>query len=132
MDLESLKSGLLSSYKFWNKKLIIFNTASLCGFTKQLANFQKIYENGLAVPIAIPTNNFGNQEPGDDYEIIQFAKTRYGVNFPICKKTNIEHKFFRTFGKPDWNFNKYLFDNNHIFIKQFDAYKLPDEVLDYV
>ena len=72
MDLESLKLGLLSSNKFWNKKLIIFNTASLCGFTKQLSDFQKIFIDGLAVPIAIPTNDFGKQEPGDDYEILQF------------------------------------------------------------
>ncbi|HBY69429.1 MAG TPA: glutathione peroxidase, partial [Flavobacteriaceae bacterium] len=95
MDLESLKLGLLSSNKFWNKKLIIFNTASLCGFTKQLADFQKIFIDGLAVPIAIPTNDFGKQEPGDDYEILQFAKKTYGVTFPICKKTDINHKFFK-------------------------------------
>jgi glutathione peroxidase len=129
LDLESLKLGLLSSDRFWNKKLIIFNTASQCGFTKQLADFQKIYEEGRAVPIAVPTNNFGNQEPGDDYEIIQFAKNRYGITFPICKKTDTGHKFFQTFGTPDWNFNKYLFNEKHEFVKQFNAYTLPMDVL---
>ena len=74
MDLESLKLGLLSSNKFWNKKLIIFNTASLCGFTKQLSDFQKIFIDGLAVPIAIPTNDFGKQEPGNSQEIKNFSK----------------------------------------------------------
>lgn len=129
LDLESLKLGLLSSDRFWNKKLIIFNTASQCGFTKQLADFQKIYEEGLAVPIAIPTNNFGNQEPGDDYEIIQFAKNCYRTTFPICKKTTIDHKFFKMFGAPDWNFNKYLFNEKHEFVKQFNAYTTPMDVL---
>lgn len=132
LDLESLKLGLLSSDRFWNKKLIIFNTASQCGFTKQLSDFQKIYEEDLAVPIAIPTNNFGDQEPGDDYEILQFISTRYGVTFPVCKKTDVNHKFFKTFGTPDWNFNKYLFNNKHEFVKQFDAYTDPNEVLKYV
>ena len=132
LDLESLKLGLLSADRYWNKKLIIFNTASQCGFTKQLAEFQKIYEEGLAVPIAIPTNDFGEQEPGDDYEILQFISTRYGVTFPVCKKTNVNHKFFKTFGTPDWNFNKYLFNNKHEFVKQFDAYTNPNEVLKYV
>ena len=129
LDLESLKLGLLSSDRFWNKKLIIFNTASQCGFTKQLADFQKIYEEGRAVPIAIPTNNFGEQEPGDDYEIIQFCRTQYNVSFPVCKKTNLTHKFFKQFGTPDWNFNKYLFNEKHEFVKQFNAYTTPMDVL---
>lgn len=132
LDLESLKLGLLSSSRFWNQKLIIFNTASQCGFTKQLAKFQKIYEDGLAVPIAIPTNDFGGQEPGDDYEIMQFVKNRYGVTFPVCKKTSTDHKFFQTFGVPDWNFNKYLFNEKHKFIKKFDARIDPMEVLHHV
>lgn len=131
MGLESLKLGLLSSDRYWNKKLIIFNTACLCGFTKQLGDFQRIYEEGSAVPIAIPTNNFGNQEPGDDYEILQFTRTRYGVTFPVCKKTDINHGFFKTFGTPDWNFNKYLFNAKHQFIKQFNAYTTPNEVVTY-
>ena len=132
LDLESLKQGLLSSDRFFNKKLIIFNTASKCGFTKQLSEFQEIYEQGLAVPIAIPTNDFGSQEPGDDYEIYQFCHYNYNVTFPIVKKTTIEHKFFKMFGAPDWNFNKYLFDQNHQFVKQFNAHTLPNECLNHV
>ena len=60
LGLESQANGLLTSAKFWNKKLIIFNSASFCGFTKQLREFQDIFKQGLAVPIAIPTNDFGN------------------------------------------------------------------------
>jgi len=131
-DLESLKVGLLSSERFWQKPLIIFNTASKCGFTKQLADFQKIYKEGRAIPIAIPTNNFGGQEPGDDYEIYQFCHYTYDVEFPIVKKTTIEHKFFKMFGTPDWNFNKYLFNHKHQFVKKFDAYTLPEDCLQYV
>lgn len=132
LELDSLKNGLLFSGRFYNKPLVIFNSASQCGFTKQLADFQQIYEEGKIVPIALPTNEFGGQEPGDNYEITQFCRTRYNVTFPVCVKTDLSHKLFKKFGLPDWNFNKYLFDSDHNFIKKFDAYFDPKELLKYV
>jgi glutathione peroxidase len=132
LELESLKDGLLFSGRFWNKPVVIFNSASQCGFTKQFADFQKLYEEEKIVPIALPTNEFGNQEPGDNFEIIQFCRTRYNISFPVCKKTDLTHILFQRFGKPDWNFNKYLFDCNHNFVKKFDAYFEPTELLKYV
>lgn len=129
LELESLKDGLLFSARFYNKPVVIFNSASQCGFTKQFADFQKLYEEGNIVPIALPTNEFGNQEPGDNYEITQFCRTKYDVSFPVCKKTNLTHIVFQRFGLPDWNFNKYLFDRNHDFVKKFDAYFDPMELL---
>lgn len=132
LELESLKDGLLFSGRFYNKPVVIFNSASQCGFTKQFADFQKLYEEGNIAPIALPTNEFGNQEPGDNYEITQFCSTKFDVSFPVCKKTDLSHKLFQLFGKPDWNFNKYLFDRNHNFIKKFDAYFHPKELLKYV
>jgi glutathione peroxidase len=132
LELESLKDGLLFSGRFYNQPLVIFNSACQCGFTTQLADFQKLYKEGNIVPIALPTNEFNNQEPGDNYEIIQFCRTKFNVTFPVCKKTNLTHKLFQRFGLPDWNFNKYLFDRNHNFIKKFNAYFDPKELLKYV
>lgn len=132
LELESLKDGLLFSGRFYNKPVVIFNSASQCGFTKQFADFQKLYEEGNIVPIALPTNEFGNQEPGDNYEITQFCKKKYSVSFPLCKKIDLTHKLFQRFGPPDWNFNKYLFDKNHDFVKKFDAYFDPKELLKHV
>lgn len=132
LELESLKDGLLFSGRFWNKPVVIFNSASQCGFTKQFADFQQLYEEGNIVPIALPTNEFNNQELGDNYEIVQFCRTRYNISFPVCKKTNLTHKLFQQFGLPDWNFNKYLFDKDHSFIKKFNAYTEPKELLNYV
>ena len=129
LGLESQKIGLLTSGRFYDKKVIFFNSASLCGFTKQLLEFQQIYNEGLAVPIAIPTNDFGNQEPGDNYEINQFYNQKYNVQFPICLKQTTEHEFFKRFGKPDWNFNKYLFNTNHNFVKQFGSNVSPRQAL---
>ena len=132
LELESLKDGLLFSGRFHQKPIVIFNSASQCGFTKQFADFQKLYESDKIVPIAIPTNEFGKQEPGDNYEIIQFCRTHYDVSFPVCKKTDLNHPLFQRFGKPDWNFNKYLFDKDHNFVKQFNAYFDPKDLLNHV
>ena len=129
LDLESQKVGMLTSDRFYDKAIIFFNSASLCGYTHQLKEFQEIYAEGLAVPIAIPTNNFGDQEPGDNYEIQQFYSNQYGVTFPICTKQTLEHDFFIRFGKPDWNFNKYLFNKKHDFVKQFGSKVFPRQVL---
>ena len=97
LELESLKDGLLFSARFYNKPVVIFNSASQCGFTKQFAEFQVLYDEGNIVPIALPTNDFGGQEPGDNYEILQYCRTKYNVTFPVCKKTNLDHILFKTF-----------------------------------
>jgi|TARA_B100000035_G_C20602206_1_gene380214 glutathione peroxidase len=132
LGLESLQLGLLSSDRYYKKPLIIFNSAGLCGFTKQLIEFQEIYESAKAVPIALPTNEFGNQEPGDDIEISQFYQNKYGVTFPIAKKANLNHIVFEKHGTPSWNFNKYLFDKDHIFVNRFESTVLPKELLNHV
>jgi glutathione peroxidase len=132
LELESLKDGLLFSGRFHRKPIVIFNSASQCGFTEQFAEFQTLYEEGNIVPIALPTNEFGAQEPGDNYELLQFCRTHYNVTFPVCKKTDLEHKVFKTFGNPDWNFNKYLLDEEHNFVKQFNARFNPKDLLEHV
>jgi glutathione peroxidase len=132
LELESLKDGLLFSGRFYKKPIVIFNSACQCGFTRQLEDFQRLYEEGKIIPIALPTNEFNNKEPGDNYEITQFCRIQYDVTFPICLKSDLSHKLFKKFGLPDWNFNKYLFDFNHNFIKKFNSYFNPKELLNYV
>jgi len=130
--LETLATGLITSARYWGKPVVIFNSASQCGFTDQLSKFQKLFEGGRIIPIALPTNEFGAQEPGDDTEIQQFACNIHNVKFPICMKTNLDHVLFQKYGKPNWNFNKYLFDSDHRFIKKFDSKLLPEDLLGYV
>ena len=132
LNLESLKDGLLFSDRFYKKPVVIFNSASQCGFTKQFADFQKMYETGNIVPIALPTNEFGGQEPGDNYELLQYCRTNYDVSFPVCKKTDLNHIIFKKFGMPTWNFNKYLFDKDHNFVAKFESAIEPMELLSHV
>ncbi len=110
----------LEDYK--GKLIVVVNTASLCGFTKQYVGLQAIWEKykdrGLVI-IGVPSNDFGNQEPESDTEIHNFCTAKFAVTFPLAAKTEVTgenaHPFFiRThaeFGKlsgPSWNFYKYI------------------------
>ncbi len=68
-------SGKIKLADYKNKLILIVNTASLCGFTKQYAQleqlWQKYKDKGLII-IAVPSNNFGNQEPSTNNEIANF------------------------------------------------------------
>jgi glutathione peroxidase len=122
------------------KKILIVNTASECGYTPQYAPLQTLHEkygNKLAV-VGIPSNNFGAQEPGDENQILEFCERNYGVTFPLSKKVDVigEHQdpVFKWLTKkelngwndrdPNWNFCKYLVDENgrliHFFSHKMD------------
>ena len=108
----------LSDYK--NKVIIIVNVASQCGFTKQYEDMQKVWEKyqkeGI-VMIGVPSNDFGNQEPGNNSEIKNFCEAKFGITFPMTEKVSVKgedaHPFFiwakNNYGKsaiPKWNFHK--------------------------
>ncbi|MCR9256598.1 MAG: glutathione peroxidase [Alphaproteobacteria bacterium] len=108
--------------EFKGKAVLVVNTASLCGFTGQYAGLQELYQSradkGLVV-IGVPSNNFGNQEPGTEEEIAEFCEARYQVTFPMTEKVDVvgdnAHPFYRWISAelgerraPRWNFYKYL------------------------
>lgn len=87
------KSGELQSLKdFEGKVLIIVNTASKCGFTHQYEALEALYkqykEQGLEI-IAVPCNQFGEEEPGSNSEIQSFCKLNYGVTFTVMGKADV-------------------------------------------
>lgn len=112
----------LSDYK--GKVLLVVNTASKCGFTKQYAGLEALYkkykDRGLVI-IGVPSNDFKNQEPGSEAEIKKFCQLNYGVTFPMTAKYNVigaeAHPFYvwihdvlGFWSAPKWNFHKYLID----------------------
>lgn len=80
----------MAEYK--GKVLLIVNTASKCGFTPQYEGLEELYraygDRGFAV-IGFPSNQFMEQEPGDNQEIAQFCKLRFGVTFPLSQKVDV-------------------------------------------
>jgi hypothetical protein len=74
-----------------NKVVLIFNSASKCGFTPQLEGLEKLYkeiksdaQNGEDFEmIGFPCNQFGGQDPGSNEEIQEFCMVNYGVTFKM-------------------------------------------------
>jgi len=113
----------LADYR--GKVVLLVNTASKCGYTKQYAPLQALYEKykdkGLVV-IAVPADNFGHQEPGDNAEIKAFCTTKFSVTFPILGKVSVKgadicplYKYLTSKdaghafgGDIPWNFTKFL------------------------
>jgi len=110
----------LSSYK--NKTVLLVNVASNCGFTKQYADLQNLYEKykdkGLVV-LGVPSNQFGGQEPGSNDEIKNFCETNFNITFPMTDKYEVKgdnaHPIYmwakENYGVsavPKWNFHKIL------------------------
>ena len=132
VTLSSVSTGLVNLGSYYKKPIVIFNSASLCSYTSQLKDFQTLYETGKIIPMAMPTNEFGQQEPGNQIEIVQHYNTKFGVKFVVLDKTTLDHEFFTKFGNPDWNFNKYLFDVRHNFVQKFDAGFKPMDLINHV
>jgi len=122
-DLDGSKISL-SEYK--NKVIVIVNVASQCGFTSQYENMQNIWdlyqEKGL-VMIGVPSNDFGNQEPGSNEDIKNFCEAKFGITFLMTEKTTVKgenaHPFYKwareNYGKkaiPKWNFHKIIIGKN--------------------
>ena len=115
--------------------LLIVNTASKCGFSKQYSGLQKLYEkyegNKFKI-LAFPCNQFGSQEPGNQDEILKYCVKNHGVTFPIMDKIFVkgrkQHPLFNFLvnEKPGflirdikWNFTKFLIDRQGKVIKRY-------------
>ena len=119
--IESITGEVIDLNEFQNKVVLITNTASYCGFTKQYSDLQKLWqkykEEGLIV-LGVPSNSF-NQEKSNDKDVKDFCEVNFNINFPMTKITEVKgdnaHEIFKwakkNFGKsavPKWNFHKIL------------------------
>lgn len=125
--------------QYAGKVLLVVNTASYCGFTDQYDGLEKLYDRlksrGLVV-IGFPSNDFGEQEPGNDKEIADFCRLTYGVEFPMVSKTVVKGPQANTFHKrlaeitgstPRWNFHKYLISRDGGKVVAFGSATAPDD-----
>lgn len=141
------KDVKMSSFK--GKKILIVNTASKCGFTKQYKDLQALYSeygNDLVI-IGFPANNFGNQEPGTNGDIQEFCEQNYGVEFLMAEKVEVKgdqidplFKYLTSQDNPDfkgdikWNFEKFLIDENGKLVHRYRSTVNPlaDEIVNWV
>ena len=111
------------------KKVLVVNTASKCGLTKQYADLERLYREYRSesfVIIGFPSNDFAGQEPGTNEEIAQFCSSNYDVTFPMMSKISVKgediHPVYSWLtnqeengledSKVAWNFQKYMIDED--------------------
>jgi glutathione peroxidase len=115
-EFTSIEGQPLPMKSFSGKAVLLVNTASLCGFTRQYNDLQAVWER---VVLGVPSNDFGNQEPGKETEIKQFCEVNFNVDFPMTSKVHVKgdgaHPFYRwasrelgPIAQPRWNFHWYL------------------------
>ena len=119
--INSITGDQIDLKDFKGKPVLIVNTASYCGFTKQYNDMQELWEKyrdrGLIV-LGVPSNSF-NQEKSDNYAVKEFCEVNFNINFPLTEITDVKgdnaHEIYKwakaNYGKsavPKWNFYKIL------------------------
>ena len=120
-QIESISGEIINFKEYENKVILLVNTASYCGFTKQYDDLQRLWDQyksqGLIV-LGVPSNSF-NQEKKKNSEIKKFCEINFNINFPLTTITEVKgnnaHEIFKwakeNHGKsaiPKWNFHKLL------------------------
>ncbi|GAA4418785.1 glutathione peroxidase [Advenella faeciporci] len=128
-----------------DKVVLIVNVASNCGFTPQYNGLEKLYRTyksqGFEI-IAFPCNQFGQQEPGTNEEIVSFCQLNHGVSFSIMSKIDVngsqEHELYTWLKqeKPGilgsqnikWNFTKFLINRQGEVIGRYAPVTKPEQL----
>jgi glutathione peroxidase len=134
-----LNNGLMFDFSsLQGKKVLLVNSASDCGYTRQYDDLQKLYEqySHNLVILGFPSNDFKEEERGSDEEIAQFCKLNYGVTFPLMKKSSVKkgeqqnpvYKWLTDSTQngwntkaPAWNFSKYLVNEKGMLVNYFGS-----------
>lgn len=124
---------------FAGKVVLLVNTASKCSFTDQYGPLQALHDQfgdaGLVI-VGVPSNEFGNQEPGTEDDIAKFVAGQYRVGFPMAAKTQVKgsnaHPLYKwlaeqagPLGVPRWNFHKYLIGPDGALIDWYTSVTSP-------
>ena len=137
LEAISIDGKKISFDQYKNKKILIVNVASKCGYTYQYEGLQKlqdIYQDKVIV-LGFPANDFFNQESGSNEDIEEFCETNYGITFPMFEKTTtkgkkqspiyqwLTNKDFNGWNaqRPTWNFCKYLVNEEGKLVGFFDS-----------
>lgn len=139
--MKSISGELIDFSIYKGKKVLIVNTASECGYTKQYKDLEELHKThgDKVVVLGFPSNNFGGQEPGSNEEIASFCQKNFGVSFQLFEKVDVKGENACDLYKwladktqngwndqsPKWNFNKYLIDENGQLVKYFASNVKP-------
>ncbi|HEX3078564.1 MAG TPA: glutathione peroxidase [Lachnospiraceae bacterium] len=142
--VKDVEGNLVPLSKYEGKVLLIVNTATGCGFTPQYEGLQKLYEKysdkGFEV-LDFPCNQFGNQAPGSNDEIVSFCTLKYHTTFQTFAKIDVngekedplytflkENKKGILGSKVKWNFTKFLVDKNGNVVERYAPTDKPEKI----
>lgn len=139
--IKTLEGESIDLNIFKGKKILFVNVASLCGFTKQYSDLQKLQDKYIddLVVIGIPCNQFGQQEPGSSKEIRSFCESNYNISFLITDKMEVKgdnkHPLYSWLTEKEkngkvnssvkWNFQKYLVGEEGVLLDYFYSITNP-------
>ena len=136
--IESISGEVINFNDYKNKVVLVVNTASYCGFTKQYDELQELWDlyktKGLIV-LGIPSDSF-NQEKKKDADVKEFCEVNFNINFPLTTITEVKgsnaHELFRwakkNHGKsavPKWNFHKILINKKGKVEDTYSSFTAP-------
>ena len=136
--IENINGEIIELAEYKNKVVLMVNTASYCGFTKQYEDLQNLYDEykskGLIV-LGVPSNSF-NQEKKSNNEVKKFCQVNFNINFPLTSITEVKgdnaHEIFKwasqNHGKsaiPKWNFHKILINKKGKIEDVFSSFTKP-------
>tara|TARA_B100001057_G_scaffold425408_1_gene448814 strand:- start:15 stop:500 length:486 start_codon:yes stop_codon:yes gene_type:complete len=138
LNIESINGKIIDFDDYKKKVVLIVNTASHCGFTKQYEELQILWDRyksqGLIV-LGIPSNSF-NQEKKENSEVKKFCEVNFNINFPLSTITEVKgdnaHDLFKwakknygTSAIPKWNFHKILINKEGKIEDTFSSFTKP-------
>lgn len=144
-EVKNIEGETVSLADYRDKVLLIVNTASRCGFTKQYEGLEELYEayrdQGFEV-LGFPCNQFGGQEPGSSEEISEFCSLNFNVSFPMFEKLDVNgdnadplFNFLKQQAPGllgtqaiKWNFTKFLVNRQGEVIKRFAPTDKPQSL----
>ena len=137
-SIESIDGEIINLSEYKNKVVLLVNTASYCGFTKQYGDLQELWDKykskGLIV-FGVPSNSF-NQEKKSNNDVKEFCEVNFNINFPLTsihevKGTNA-HEIFKwakdnhgSSAVPKWNFHKILINKSGKVEDTFASFTKP-------
>ncbi len=135
-EFASIDGGTLNLADWRGQPVLVVNTASRCGFTRQYEGLQQLYDTyrdrGLVV-VAVPSDDF-RQELGSAEEIKEFCELTFGLDIPMTDITHVRgdgaHPFFAWLRQehgfePAWNFNKVLIGPDGELVKTWGSVARP-------
>jgi glutathione peroxidase len=144
-NVNAINGKEVNLQEYQDQVVLVVNTASKCGFTKQYAGLENLYTDnktqGFSV-LGFPCNQFGEQEKGDSDEISQFCELNFGVTFPLFEKVDVNgeqaaplFKYLTTNARGilgsqriKWNFTKFLIGKDGKVVKRYGSTTKPESI----